>query len=392
MSPGHRVLILCISCLLVYLTTPEPASPQAEGDPISLGTHRVVHSEILGEDRVLQVHLPTGYDSSDAAYPVVYLFYSDWVPGYFSQTVNDLYHLSMDRIPQLILVGVPNTQRYRDLLPWPRETTPGSGQAQRFLQALREEIIPFVEKEYRTKPYRIFIGPQAAAVFGAFTLLEAPGTFQAFILNDPCRMESPERSLCQRVANFAATPAGEGTYFAVSHDVGDDRWPLEGLENLRSGLEASALDGFRWRIDLVPNWPFFLSPVEIRPPLLDLFAEYPFPSASEVSGLAEVRNHYDSLSDSFGFTMDPPSLVLVEASVGLTNKGEHQAALEILNHLVELYPSSLDGPWQLANLHRVMGDTATAVGYYEECLRRDPDMTPARQWLERLRGLLRSDS
>jgi len=70
----------------------------------------------------------------------------------------------------------------------------------------------------------------------------------------------------------------------------------------------------------------------------------------------------------------------------LANQGAHQAALEVLNRLVKLHPSSLDGPWQLANLYRVMGDTATAIGYYEECLRRDPDITPARQWLERLKG------
>ena len=67
-------------------------------------------------------------------------------------------------------------------------------------------------------------------------------------------------------------------------------------------------------------------------------------------------------------------------------RGEYQEALGVLNRLVEIYPSSLDGPWHLANLHRVMGDTATAIRYYEECLRRDPNMTPARDWLERLGG------
>ena len=64
----------------------------------------------------------------------------------------------------------------------------------------------------------------------------------------------------------------------------------------------------------------------------------------------------------------------------------YPAALEVLHHLVTLYPSSLDGPWNLANLHRLMGDTATAIRYYEECLRREPNMVPAGEWLRRLRG------
>ena len=66
--------------------------------------------------------------------------------------------------------------------------------------------------------------------------------------------------------------------------------------------------------------------------------------------------------------------------------GEHEAALEVIQHLHHLYPASMNGVWRLANVHRELGDTATAIGYYEECLRRDPNMTPAREWLERLRG------
>jgi hypothetical protein len=44
----------------------------------------------------------------------------------------------------------------------------------------------------------------------------------------------------------------------------------------------------------------------------------------------------------------------------------------------------MNGVWGLANLHRVMGDTAAALRYYEECLRRDPNMAPARDWVRRL--------
>ncbi|UCG85737.1 MAG: tetratricopeptide repeat protein [Gemmatimonadota bacterium] len=360
---------------------------QADGEPVALGTYRVLHSRILGEERVLQVHLPKGYESAEAAYPVAYLFYSDWVEGYFAQLVNDLYHLSMDRIPPMILVGVPNTQRYRDLLPWPRsEGRSEEGQADRFLEALQREIIPFVDAEYRTQPFRILVGPQAAAVFGAYMLLESPGTFQAFILNDPCVTDSPERSLCRDLAAFASTPAASGKYVAVSQDAADDRRAAEMLELLRAGFEENAVAGFRWRIEIETDWPFFLAPVAARSALLDLFRDYPFPSVDEVTGWEEIRSHYERISRTLGFTVDPPDLILTQASVRLMDTGEYQAALQVLHHLVEIYPHSLNGPWQLANLHRVMGDTAAAIRYYEECLSRDPNITPARTWLERLRS------
>jgi hypothetical protein len=346
----------------------------------------VLHSSILGEDRVLQVHLPRDYASEGPAYPVIYVFYSDWVEGYYAQLVNDLYHLTMDRMPPAILVGVPNTQRYRDLLPWPRERALGEeGRADRFLRFVREELLPFVDAEYRTQPFRVFVGPQTAAVFGLYTLLEAPETFQAFVLNDPCVVDGPRRSLCRELPAFAKTPRARGIYFAVSHDAGGLYDPAP-LQDLRVGLEQGVTEGFRWRIQVDPGWPFFLSPVQAREALLDLFRDYPLPSPAEAGSLAEIRAHYERISRSLGFTLEPPDLILTLAANGLMERGDHPAALETFRYLVELHPSSLNGPWGLANVHRAMGDTATAIQYYQECLRRDPDMGPAREWIRRLTG------
>jgi tetratricopeptide (TPR) repeat protein len=158
------------------------------------------------------------------------------------------------------------------------------------------------------------------------------------------------------------------------------------LDSLAVGLEKHAIDGFRWRIDVEQDWPFFLAPVETRPALMDLFRDYPFPSAESVSGWSEIESHYARVSRALGFEVEPPNLVLTRAGHALVDRGEEAAALEVLNHLVEIYPHSLDGPWQLANLYRAMGDTTAAIRYYEECLRRDPSMVPARTWLDRLRG------
>ena len=362
-----------------------PAVPQTDGDPITMGEYRVLNSAVLGEDRVLQIHLPRDYETGELAYPVLYLFYSDWIEGYFAQAANDLYLLSMDRIPPMILVGIPNTQRYRDLYPWPRGDGEG-GEAGRFLSFVRQELFPYVEARYRTKPYRIMVGPQAAAVFGAYTLLEAPEAFDAFILNDPCRIDGPGRSLCDELVEFSGTPQAQGKYLAVSHDATDDRWDTARLAGLEAGFRKGAAPGFSWRIQLEEEWPFFLAPLEIRGALLSFFSAYPFRRVAEARGLSDVNSHYADLSRTYGFSLEPPNLVLSQVSDHLVEGGMYQEALAVLEQLVEIYPSSMDGPWRLANLYREMADTATAIRYYEECLRRDPNITPAREWLNRLRG------
>ncbi len=377
-----RALIL----LIAFPGGPEPAAPQQDGDPLVLGHYRILHSAVLEEDRTLQLHLPEGYAEADIAYPVVYLFYSDQVEEYFAQAVHELSALGTDRMPQAILVGVPNTQRYRDLLAWPQEGRPGTGQAGRFLRFVREELLPFVDGEYRTKPYRILVGPQAAAVFGAYAFVNRPGLFQAYVLNDPCRQDVPGRSLCREVLARAASPEGEGAYFAVSHQEGETRWSPEPLLQLAAGLQDAHPVGFRWRIHIVQQWPLFLPPLEIRESLLDLFSDYPLDLNGATPDLSRIRAHFESLSRRHGFTVDPPNHLLAAASDRLMAAGALQEAEEVLDHLVLLHPSSLDGPWRLANLHRLTGDTATAIRYYRECLRRDPGLTPARDWLERLSG------
>jgi len=377
-----RALIL----LIAFPGDPEAAAPQQDGDPLVLGHYRVLHSAVLEEDRILQLHLPTGYAEADIAYPAVYLFYSDQVEEYFAQAVHELSALGTDRMPQTILVGIPNTQRYRDLLAWPQEGRPGTGQAERFLRFVREELIPFVDKEYRTKAYRILVGPQAAAVFGAYAFVNQPGLFQAYVLNDPCRQDGPGRSLCRDVLARAVTPGGGGAYFAVSHQEGETRWSPEPLLQLAAGLEAAGPGRFRWRIHISPDWPLFLPPLEIRESLLDLFSGYTLDLDAGTPDLPRIQAHFESLSRRYGFTVDPPDHLMAAASDRLMAAGAFQEAEEVLDHLVLLHPSSLDGPWRLANLHRLVGDTASAIRYYRECLRRDPDLAPARDWLERLGG------
>jgi hypothetical protein len=132
----------------------QQAHAQKAGDAITIGTWRVFHSEILGEDRQILVHLPEGYEKSAARYPVLFHLYGQQVTHYFADAVMTTERLAGSAdIPPMIVGGVANTDRYRDNLPLQADgKTPGGADA--FLRFCAEELIPFVDKHYRTKPYR----------------------------------------------------------------------------------------------------------------------------------------------------------------------------------------------------------------------------------------------
>lgn len=164
-----------------------------ETEPISIGYSQTLHSNVLGEDRRIFIHLPRGYEDSRTSYPVVYHLYGDRIEQYFAEAVATVYNMSSGGdMPGVVLVGIDeNDLRYRDLLPMSN-----SGEETRideFTKYLNDELFPFIDKTFRTKDYRILVGPQVGASFGLYTLFTSPGMFDAYILNNPFRWTSQPR-------------------------------------------------------------------------------------------------------------------------------------------------------------------------------------------------------
>jgi tetratricopeptide (TPR) repeat protein len=93
------------------------------------------------------------------------------------------------------------------------------------------------------------------------------------------------------------------------------------------------------------------------------------------------------LSERLGFEVDVPEMTLSSKAAELGASGATGASdstMEILEYLIAVYPASANGYWQLANLHREMGDREAAIAYYRKCLEIIPNMRPARDWIEKL--------
>src|SRR5882762_10039796 len=74
-----------------------------------------IKSSVLGEDRVILVRTPPGYEKSKLAYPVLYMTDGDAHIGHTSSTIDFL--VRNGRMSDMIVVGITNTDRTRDLTP-----------------------------------------------------------------------------------------------------------------------------------------------------------------------------------------------------------------------------------------------------------------------------------
>src|ERR1700722_9599354 len=108
-SLARRLLFAGFACFILTIA----AAGQDIAPPIP--QKLVLHSNILNEDRVSWVRTPHGYESGKDPLPVLYLTDGDGHINEIGSTIDFL--VDNGRMPPLIVVGVANTDRTRDLTP-----------------------------------------------------------------------------------------------------------------------------------------------------------------------------------------------------------------------------------------------------------------------------------
>lgn len=181
--------LLFLLCLLVG-----PALAQAQivkNNAIVIGSVDSVTSAVLKEKRKLWVSVPDGGTTSVYApqrYPVLYLLDGD---TWFASTTGVLQRLSgpLSVCPEMIVVGIPNTNRTRDLNPststtdtemLPAAVLKTSGGGENFTAFLEKELIPYIDAHYPTTAHRTLIGHSLGGLLVMNTLVHHPSLFDNY--------------------------------------------------------------------------------------------------------------------------------------------------------------------------------------------------------------------
>jgi len=122
----------------------------------SLGKSIILHSEILQSDREIQLYLPDNYEASSNKYPVLYVLDGQ---RYFLNGITFQQNLTWQEItPEFIIVGIITDSQTRRTLFYDDSSL--------FIKFLETELIPKIDKDYRTINQRIFFGWEMGAGLG----------------------------------------------------------------------------------------------------------------------------------------------------------------------------------------------------------------------------------
>jgi hypothetical protein len=222
-----------------------------------LGDTRYHHVESDGIKRGFHIYvmLPDGYESSGQQYPTIYLL--DGGELFPLLTAYYRYLNVGEEIPNAIIVGISygsddfehGNYRSTDYTAISPERDYWGG-AESFQQFLSDELLPLIEKTYRSRAdRRIIFGQSIGGQFVLYTALTQPNLFWGHIASNPALHRNLPFFLKQHAER---APISEPSRLFVASGTNDDpvfRKPaLEWIEHWSAGvgpwqLETVNLDG-----------------------------------------------------------------------------------------------------------------------------------------------------
>lgn len=221
--------------------------------PVEGAVSTILRSGVLNQDREYFVHLPEGYESNTTArFPVIYVLDGTSQSGHTAASASLMARVGL--IPSLIVVGVPSIDgetRNRDYTPPDmRLDTDGAdtqkGAADRFLSYLETELIPEIERKYRTTRPRMLAGWSRGGLFVVYSQIAAAATFDARFAHSPALWRE-DSLIVNRLEQALSAPAMPQAFFFLSLGDGENEKMTAAFRSAVGMLERSVPPTIRWK-------------------------------------------------------------------------------------------------------------------------------------------------
>lgn len=290
--------------LLMFLLLTISFAQTAED--ITLGKTYQLFSDILKENRSISVFLPSDYNNSGQKYPVMYV-----LDGYFLWTAGITDYLTFSgNIPPMIVVAIASTERDRDFTPTNAkniegEYIPTSGGAGNFLRFLEEELLPWVDKNYRTENFRLLAGHSMGGLFSTYAFLEKNNLFQAIFAVSPTLPWDNEYINSMADKKIISNPDRKVFYYLTMDSQGG--LMPQAAEKMNNILTNKKMPYLRNYYKVYKNEDHISCfHISMYDGLRELYHKYKLDgSLIEKGDAAGIEKHYSDLTNEYGYKIVP---------------------------------------------------------------------------------------
>lgn len=307
--------------------------PDGESGPPARGVAAFrLDSRVLGESRRVHVALPPSHALTDRPYPLLLVFDGEALTTPVVQQTDAL--SAVGHMPEVVVVGVENTDRIRDLSPpgLAVSMNGGRGRADLFLRFLEEELRPALVERFRAGGPVILVGHSSGGLFVNYAVSQNPGLFGTIL-----SLDAPMHLGEGAAVDFMVDAARSGAQHPVRLVSLDARfgWPEEGWRRF-----ASQADGGWWTHRSTMDTETHQSMVwpGIHDGLRRLFDDYSEPAGASGDPTDRLRG-FDARGGG-GAAVPPPAPLLAAAADQLVDGLDLPGAEAVVERLADGYGES----------------------------------------------------
>jgi len=386
---------------------------------IVIGKIDSVYSKILNEQRKVWVYTPdmtSGNYDPNRRYPVLYLLDGD---AHFPSVVGLIQQLSQANgntvYPEMIIVGIPNTDRTRDLTPthiisdppmMDSNSSKTSGGGENFVAFIEKELMPHIDSVYPTAPYRTLIGHSFGGLTVMNVLINHTKLFNAYIAIDPSMwydkqrfLAATEKKLTEKkydstrlYVGIANTMPGGMTLEKMKKDTTSDTRHIRSIFELDKFLKANPQNGLRYASRYYSDDNHGSVPLASEyDGLRFIFDYYRFNltgkdfSDSSNALAAKFKKHYETVSKEMGYKVSPPELFINALGYDAMSKKYYARSTTLFEMNIANYPNSGNVYDSYGDLLAAKKDTINAIANYKKALAIH-DNAETKQKLDALEG------
>jgi len=347
-----------------------------------------INSVVLGEERTVYISIPPDYSSSKESYPVFYVL--DGWTGVIG-LANNLSDYGL--CPGMIVVVIEQVNPGRDLFPshpkYMRGFHPSKpwynnkeenelvlapnceicGQADKYLSFIESELIPFVDKNYRTLPYRICSGHSMGALCVTHAFLSHTSLFNSYIaLSPPLYWDD---GLLLRTAEEKLSGM-DLKYNQIYFSIGEKEDPstIADAHSFAKVLKVKASTNLKWKLDYQENEDHGSGATNgIINGLRFIYDGWRYDTDKmKAGGIIAIDNFYKNLTEKYGYEISPDVDTFNSIGWGVLMDGNQDKAFKIFEENTHRHPNSSSAYRYLAEGYLKVDNIDMAVKIYEKAL------------------------
>jgi len=348
---------------------------QPAGTDIVIGKRIALPSKVFNQEMSISVYLPAGYETSGLKYPVLYDLNAF---AYFLYAAGTVELLTRNiEMPEMIIVGLPGLQNGYVPTPYEERKAEPAG-ADLSLKFFSEELIPFIDGNYRTAGFNLLCGHSVGGLFTMYALFTRPDLFSGYIASSPWFQNNNQYWLKQ-IDRMLQAESLAGKFLFMDVGRKEQALTLGTYTELEKWMKSKDLKGLIWKSEWLENVDHSsMLGQSLYQGLLFIFDGWKIPFDVLMSGdVSTIQEHADKMKAKYGGRLDynVPENLLNQVGYQLMNSKSFDRALDILTLNMKLHPNSPNAYDSVAECYLTMGDKVKAKEYYELAIQKNPGQT-----------------